>query len=379
MKILFWVSIALILYTYIGYPILVYLLSNFYKKRTIGKYIYPTVSLIVSAYNEGKNIENKLNSLLSMDYPEERLEILIGSDGSTDSTDSIVNRFIQEKPKFMLYFYRKERREGKPNMLNLLASKAKNDILIFGDCRQRLDERAVKEIVKYFEDPKVGSVSGELYYESDDKNKIAAGLGIYWKYEKFIRKSESRLGSMLGATGALYAIRRELFPDLPADLILDDVYIPMKIVDKGYRAIFDKRAKVYDKVFKESREEFLRKTRTLAGNYQLIYYLGYLFNPFKGKISWQFFSHKFLRLMVPFLLLAVFVSNIFIVKLSLFYGIFILLQITFYGLAILGGTFNTENKLFDVPHMFCVMNLAAVVGLYRFLHNKQEVTWEKAG
>lgn len=378
MKTLFLISLSLIIYTYFLYPIIIYLLSNFYKKRTIGKYIYPTVSILVSAYNEEKNINSKLRSLLALDYPEERLEILIGSDGSTDSTNEIVNRFINANPKFKLYLYNKGKREGKPSMLNLLVSKANNEILVFSDCRQRLDVKAVKEIVKYFEDSKVGSVSGELHYESNDANKTAAGLGLYWKYEKFIRKSESRMGSMLGATGALYAIRKPLFPQLPADLILDDVYVPLKIVEKGYRAVFDKRAKVYDKVFEQTDKEFLRKARTLAGNYQLFYYLRSLFNPFKGKISWQFFSHKFLRLTVPFLLIIVLVSNIFIVKTSYFYAIFFLLQVVFYGLAILGRFAKIENKVLDVPLMFCVMNAAAVVGLYRFLHNKQSVTWEKA-
>ncbi len=286
-----------------------------------------------------------------------------------------------------IWFFRQEPRKGKPSMLNVLAQQAKGDILVLTDARQRVDIGAIQELVKYFDDPKVGSVSGELHYESDTDNKTAAGLGMYWKYEKFIRKSESRMGSMLGATGALYAVRRDLFPLLPPDLILDDVFVPLKVIEKGFRAIFDKRAKVYDKVFSQPKEEFLRKCRTLAGNFQLFFYAPQVFNPFHGKIAWQFFSHKFLRLMVPFLLLALFVSNTAFVSrdsFSLlavsgnFYGFFFVAQVIFYLLAALGGMIKSGRKYLNVPHMFCVMNAAAVVGLWQFVFRKQNSLWKKA-
>lgn len=275
-------------------------------------------------------------------------------------------------------FFRQEVRRGKPDMLNFLVSKASGEILVFADARQRLDKNALSELVKYFGDPKVGCVSGILFYENENSElKAASGVGIYWEYEKFIRKSESRMGSMLGATGAFYAIRRELFPRLPADLVLDDVYIPLKIVERGYRAVFDKKAKVYDKIFADPKDEFLRKTRTLAGNFQLFYYLRNLFNPFKGKISWQFFSHKFLRLTVPFMLMLLFLSNLFILNNS-FYRVTLALQVIFYIFALLGAFRKRKNKVFDTARMFCLMNAAAVAGLFRFLMRKQGVMWEKA-
>lgn len=391
MKTIFWASVITICYVYIGYPVLIYLLSRFYKKPLRGKYIYPTLSILIAAYNEEKNIENKINSLLNIDYPTQRLEILIGSDGSTDNTNQIIER-VTKLPSHNVtskikIFIQKER-QGKPGMLSLLAENAAGEILVFTDARQKLDKNALKELVKHFSDEKVGSVSSALFYENENQdNKTGAGIGLYWKYEKFIRKCESRMGSMLGATGALYAVRKELFPALPKDLILDDVYIPMKIVEKGYRAIFDAKAKVYDKVFKNPKEEFLRRVRTLAGNFQLFFYLRGLFNPLKGKISWQFFSHKFLRLMVPFLLLVVFIGNIYIVlnlNLSLnllgnyFYRISLALQVIFYALALLGLIFKQKNRVLDIPYIFCVMNSAAVVGLYRLLAKKQDVLWQKA-
>lgn len=374
MKILFWFSVVVILYAYIGYPFIIYVLSLFYRKSLRGKYIYPRISVIISAYNEEKIIEEKIISLLQIDYPEERLEILIGSDGSTDSTDEIVSRFTNSR----IMLFRQEQRQGKPSMLNLLVAQAKGEILVFTDARQRLDRNALKELVKHFSDENVGSVSSALFYEDGEgAAKTQVGIGLYWEYEKFIRKCESRMGSMLGATGALYAIRRELFPVLPKGLLLDDIYIPMKIVERGFRAIFDKKAKVYDKVFKDPKDEFLRRTRTLAGNYQLFFHLKELFNPLKGKISWQFFSHKFLRLIVPFLLITLFVSNAFLFA-ERFYGALFILQCLFYLSAISGSLLKKKARVFDVPYMFCMLNAAAVIGLFRLLTRKQSILWEKA-
>jgi len=326
----------------------------------------------VSAYNEEMNIGSKIESLFQLDYPKERLEILIGSDGSTDKTAEIVSKY---KNKGIKLFTRSER-AGKPSMLNVLASKAKGEILLFTDSRQRLDKASLKELIKNFNDKDVGSVSAELLFE-DDNNKAGNGIGFYWRYEKFIRSCESSIGSMLGATGAMYAIRRKLFSKLPNNLILDDVYIPLKIVQKGYRAIFEPKAKIYDDVAKDAKEEFLRKTRTHSGNFQIFNYLKSLFNPFKSPVAWQFFSHKLLRFAGPYLLITLFASNLFLLH-SHFYIIFFILQVTFYVLALLGLIFKHANRIFDIPYMFCVMNSAAVVGLYMFLKNKHGVLWKKA-
>ena len=374
MKLLFLLSLITVLYTYIGYPVLIYLLSLFYKKPLRGKYIYPEVSIIVAAHNEEANIERKIKSLMSLDYPQKRYEILIGSDGSTDRTEEILSRYNNGN----LRVFKRSERRGKPAMLNMLIPEAKSEIVVLTDARQRLDKNTLSELVKHFTDQKVGSVSSALFYENGDQaQKTGTGVGMYWEYEKFIRKSESRMGSMLGATGALYAIRKKLFTKLPEDLLLDDIYIPMRIVEKGYRAIFDSKAKVYDKVFGDPKEEFLRRVRTLAGNFQLFYYLRGLFNPLKGKISWQFFSHKFLRLIVPLLLVGVFVSNLFLLQSQLYKFIFIL-QVCFYSFALMGLFFKAhKNRIFDLPYMFCLMNVAALVGLYKFITNKQGVLWRK--
>lgn len=371
MKLLFWTSILIIFYTYILYPLLIYVISHFCKQKVRGIYVYPTVSVLMSVHNEEKNIESKILSLLHLDYPDQRIEILIGSDGSTDKTEEIISKYASPRLKL----FRVEKRQGKPNMLNILVKEAKAEIIVFTDARQNLDKDCLKELVKNFADAKVGSVSAALHFE-DKQTKAGNGVGLYWKYEKFIRKYESAMGSMMGATGALYAIRRELFPELPTNLILDDVYIPMSIVQKGYRAIFDNKAKLYDRYSRNAKEEFLRKTRTLAGNFQLFMYMRWLLNPWKSPIAWQFISHKFLRLVVPFSLIAIFISNLFILH-NYFYWITLILQLVFYGLALIGCVYKGSNRLFDIPRMFCVMNSAAVAGLYRFITNKQGVAWER--
>lgn len=382
MKIIFWLSILTIIYVYIGYPLIIFLLSIFYKLPVRRTYPYPTVSIIMAVYNEEKNIESKIKTLLELDYPTSRMEILIGSDGSNDKTDQILSKYINPGRKEFsndvnerIKLHTLPSRSGKPTMLNLLVKEAKGEILVFTDARQILDKSSVDELVKNFADPKVGAVSAELYFE-DQNNKTANGVGLYWRYEKFIRERESKIGSMTGVTGALYAIRKELWTTLPKDLILDDVYIPLKIIHQGYRVIFDKKAKIYDRYSKNPKEEFLRKSRTLAGNFQLLLYFNWLMNPFKNLINWQFISHKFLRLLVPFLLIFIFVINFFLLT-DNFYRATLILQSVFYLLAVIGAVIKYPNPLLNVPQMFCVMNTAAVVGLYRFLRNKQGVLWER--
>jgi len=350
---------------------LVYFFS-FFGKRVNKKYIYPKVAIIMSLYNEEKNIERKVESLLQLDYPKEQIEVIIGSDGSTDRTNEMLSKYKSDSVKV----YIKSERGGKPNMLNRLVSMATGELLVFTDARQRIEKGALKELVANFNDEKVGCVSSELHFE-DESSKSGKGVGFYWKYEKFIRESESRIGSMLGATGALYAIRRKLFSEIPSDIILDDVYLPFEAIRAGYRAVFEPEAKIYDTVPETAKDEFNRKVRTHAGNFQVFRYFKDLFIPFKSPIAIQFFSHKLLRFVVPYLLVTLFISNLFILD-GWFYVFSFWSQILFYACALMAIFFKYPNKLFDIPHMFCVMNIAAVVGLARYLGRKHSVVWEKA-
>ncbi len=369
---LFWVAAAIVVYTYLGYPAAVYVASRFRPERAPDGPFEPAVSVLISLYNEEANVPVKLESLRALDYPRDLVQIIIGSDGSTDRTNDVLRQESALHPITVVY---RDQRAGKPAMLNTLAPMATGELLIFTDARQRLDAGALRELAKHFKDPGIGSVSGELLFE--DVSGKPAGVGLYWEYEKFIRRSESRLRSMLGATGALYAIRRELFTPVPPGLVLDDVFIPLKVVEQGYRAIFEPAARIYDRIAGNARAEFARKSRTLAGNFQLLRHFPWAVNPFNGLVAWQFFSHKVLRLFVPYCLLALLGANLFLLD-SAFYRATLAAQAAFYLCALAGAFTSRPIRVFDVPHMFCVMNWAAVVGLYRFLGGSQDVVWQKA-
>ncbi len=374
MKLLFWASFLGIVYTYFGYPLLLWVISSLFRKPVRQRVLEPSVSIVISAFNEEKDIEKKLLNLLNLNYPEEKLEILIGSDGGSDQTDEIVMRFRSTRVRFFRFI----KNSGKPQVLNALTDEAKGEIIVFTDSRQEFDREAIYALTKNFEDPKVGCVSGELYFKSsaDSSAAISDGMDAYWRYEKWLRKKESELSSMLGATGAIYAIRKALRPKLPADVLVDDMYIPFSIIQKGYRAVFESEAQAFDRPSEKGEQELKRKTRTLAGNYQIFAYFPGLFNPFTSSVAWQLFSHKFLRLMIPFLLITQFVSNIFLLPHPL-YLTFFAGQILFYGLAI-SEIKKTKKGIGYIPYTFCLLNYSAALGFIKFVTGKQKANWEKA-
>jgi poly-beta-1,6-N-acetyl-D-glucosamine synthase len=383
MQILFWYLLFLIVFCYFGYPILIYLFALIFKKVSQKSPIHPTISIIISAYNEEDCIENKITNLLSLDYPNSKLEIILGSDGSTDKTNEIINRFTS--PTLSFHYF--TQRRGKMATINDLVEKAQNEILVFTDARQSFEHNALRELVANFNDPSVGCVSGELCFKPlTSAGGTAKGINLYWKYEKFLRYCESQVHSMLGATGAIYAIRRELFNPIPQNVVLDDMFVPLKIIQKGFRAIFDPNAKAYDIVADNPKEEYRRKARTLYGNYQIFCLFSNLFNPLNSPIALQLFSHKFLRVVAPFLLILLFANNFCLVNSSLIYKVFMVGQIIFYLLAILGigtkhikyGFLSFVSKLCYVPYVFCLLNFSALVGFIRFAKQEQTVTWAKA-
>ncbi len=380
MKILFWVMISLVFYCYLGYPLLLILVSKYVKKTIKKGNKFPTVTIIISVCNEEKTIEHRLRNLFSLDYPREKLKIIIGSDGSTDRTNEIVRSFDDSR----IFLIEKSQRRGKIATLNTIVPHADSEILVFADARQFFSIDALRELVSNFSNPKVGCVSGELVFSKQD-GATGKGINLYWEYEKFIRSKESQIHSMLGATGAIYAIRRELYTPAPENTVLDDVFIPLKIIEKGYRAIFDEKARAYDEVADNPGEEYRRKVRTLSGNYQIFGMFAHMFNPFQSPIAIQMFSHKFLRVLIPFFMMATFIINLMLIHDPLF-RIIITLQVVFYFMATLGlllryqkqGVGKVILKVCYIPYVFCLLNFSAFVGFLRFITSKQEVTWEKA-
>lgn len=339
LKFVFWLSFFVIIYTYIGYPLLLSAWRSLRKKRVQKGEILPSVSVIVAVFNEERVIERKLKNLLDLNYPASHLEIIVSSDGSTDQTEAKVSRWQERHPNGpALLLLTAPNHIGKAAALNRAVSHARGEILLFTDARQLLDRNAVLELVSNFADDRVGAVSGELILMDRPGGQEAAGIGLYWRYEKWLRKMESDIDSMLGATGAIYAVRKALYDPISSETILDDVLIPMQAVFKGYRTVFEPNALAYDFVAKRTENEFARKVRTLAGNYQLLWSIDALWSWKRNRVFFQFFSHKVARLVVPFMLMLLLFSNLFLMQGV--YLVFLWLQLAWYGLALLGGVSN---------------------------------------
>ena len=374
-SVLFWSSAAVIAYTYAGYPLLVLGLSRARPKKTRTGPIdaEPSVSVVMASHNERGRIGDKLDNLLALDYPADKLQIIVVSDGSSDGTDDVVLAYARKHPGRVL-LERVESPSGKPTALNRGMTRATGDLILFCDTRQTVDKGALRALVAQFADPDVGAASGELYMPSEQ------GPGVYWKYEKLIRAAESKLDSLVGATGALYAIRRKLFRELPEDCLLDDVFTPMQIALRGYRVVFEPNAKIFD-VEASTEGEFARKARTLAGNFQLLRQLPKVLNPRRNRLFFQLVSHKLMRLVCPFALTTLFASNLVLVATGApgwpLYVATLAGQLGVYGLALRGALAGERaGKLSRVSHTFVVLNAAAVEGLRRFLTG--DLAWTSA-
>jgi len=376
-KIIFWLCGLLLSYTYVGYPVLAWVRAALRPRPPRAQDIEPTVTLIIVAHNEAARIAGRIQNLLALDYPRQRVEIVVGSDGSTDRTAQHARAWEQDGVSVVAF----ESRRGKPAVLNDLVRKARGEIVVLADARQRFDRDALRALVGPFADPAVGAVSGELILLSNDAGTpVGDGVGFYWRYEKFLRRHESLAGSTPGATGAIYAIRRELFEPVPDDTILDDVLIPLRIARRGYRVLFEPRARAYDRVTATGHEEFTRKVRTMAGKFQLFARERWLLSPFSNALWLQTVSRIGLRLLVPLFLAAAFITNLLLVREG-FYAATLVAQLLFYGAA--GGGYLLRNArrripLLIVPYVVCLLNWTIVVGLARFLTGRQTVTWDRA-
>jgi cellulose synthase/poly-beta-1,6-N-acetylglucosamine synthase-like glycosyltransferase len=373
---LFWGAFALLVYVYVGYPAVVWMRSRLFPRPVLRSSLQPHVSVVVVAHNEAHRIGRRIENLLSSEYPPERLSIIIGSDGSTDGTAECAARYADRG----VIVWNFGQRRGKAAVLNDLVARATGEIVVFADARQRFEPGAIAALVSNFADAAVGAVSGELHLRKRNGTSPAGeGTGFYWKYEKFIRANESWSGSTVGATGAIYAIRRALFEPIPHDTILDDVLIPVTIVRKGYRVLFEAEARAHDLIPTNPREDFIRKARTIAGMFQLFARQPWILNPLRSRVWFRALSHKALRLTIPVLHLLMVAANLALIS-SLWYQVIFAGQVMFYGAAI-AGHFQLRSPrrrmLFTIPHTMCLLGWATVVGLGRFVARRQRVTWER--
>ena len=346
--ILIWIALAFLLYVHVGYPFVLLVWRRLASRPVRKGFWEPSVSILIAARNERETIEAKILNCLQLDYPKEKLQVLLALDAPSDGTEEIAWKYADKIVKVSSF----SQHEGKAGTLNRAAASAKGDILVFADVRQQFDRRALSELVANFHDPSVGAVSGELMLMDESGREAADGVGLYWRYEKWIRAQEAEIHSMMGATGSIYAIRRELFTPIPPDTILDDVAIPMNIVLRGKRAVFDGSARAYDQVSASPQHEYARKVRTLAGNYQVLARMPALLSPLHNPVWLQFISHKVGRLLVPYFLVLLFVANLFALHGA--YLVLFCLQSAWYMMAFAGSLLSRRAPVPDAPRMVSV-------------------------
>ena len=367
-------SLVVVLYAYAGYPVILWVWSLFAQRPVSRTAITPRVSIVIAAWNESARLAARIANCLNQEYPFDRLEVIVVSDGSSDHTESVVGGF---DPRFVR-LVALATRQGKAVALNEGVAQATGDVIVFADARQQFSSTVVADLVANFSDASVGAVSGELILESGPENAGAEGVGMYWKLEKWIRRKESEIGSVVGVTGAIYAIRRALFTPLPSGTILDDLLVPMRIAMKGYRVLFEDRAKAYDQVSREYRDEFARKVRTLAGNYQAMALCPDLVNPRRNPLWFQFMSHKVCRLAAPFMLVMLFLSSAALAG-EFPYTVVFLAQVAGYSAALIGWGLiaaGVRERWTSAAYTFCLLNYAAFVGAIRFVR-RDPALWGK--
>ncbi len=385
----FWISVGGILYTYFGYPLLIFLFARLVAKSGTHQTSLPPVTLLIAAYNEENVIEEKIRNSLAIDYPKELFQVLIVADGSTDKTCEIAKRYI---PAGVDLLYQPERR-GKMAAINRALPQARGEIIIFSDANNLYPLDAICRLIGPFENPEVGAVTGAKVIQQGD-GSLGTSEGLYWKYESFIKKQESRLGSCTSAAGEMLAIRKDLYLPPPENVINDDFYIAMQIVRKGYRLVYVPEAKSIERVSPSAQDEITRRTRINAGRFQAIAMAKQILPLHRPLLVWQILSHKFLRPLVPFGMIGAALFNLLAVLFppksnNLFllgkpYSlIFLSLQILFYMLAWLGrdygnrGDQNRFLRLLYLPTFLTNSNWAALMGFFRFLRGRQSHVWER--
>jgi poly-beta-1,6-N-acetyl-D-glucosamine synthase len=370
----FWLAVAVIAYAYAGYFAWLWVRAKWRPRPVKRAAVNPLVSVVMVVRNEEAVLAEKLRNLLELDYPAERSQIVVVSDGSTDGTEAILREHARN-PQVLIML--NQLAGGKALGLNDGMNLAQGDIVVFTDARQRIERGAIRLLMENFADPEVGAVSGELMLGDPASGETGRGMGLYWRIEKRVRELEASAGSVVGATGALYAVRRELVVKVPADTILDDVFIPMNVARQGFRVVFDERARAWDAPDRGTQREFRRKVRTLTGNYQLLQLAPWLLRR-ENPLRFEFISHKLMRLMVPFALVAALITAAF--PPGPFFRVAFWAQTGFYGLSVLGWTgwnLGPVSRLGEVAYTFAALNMAALVAFANFVTGHKAV-WMQA-
>jgi cellulose synthase/poly-beta-1,6-N-acetylglucosamine synthase-like glycosyltransferase len=364
MSIVFWIALAGIVYTYAGYPCVAWLRARWWPKPWKSATFRPSLSIIMAVHNGERLLPWKLGHLSHLDYPN-LLEIIVVSDGSTDGTPDLLRKCENARIVTIIL----EEHQGKAAALNAGTTRARGEILLFVDIRPEIAPGAIGRLVSNFSDSRVGCATGNLVLRDQEHDRTTRAVGgLYWRYERWLRVCESLSDSTCGVYGGFYAIRRELAVPQPDGLILDDMFQPLSVIRQGFRCVIDEQATVIDSWPQRHEDEFRRKVRTLAGNFQLVQRAPWILTG-QNRALFQFISHKGMRLVVPYLFVLLFVSTLCAASDSAFYAAFLATQIVGWGLAVAGLYLQLPlfHRLASAASAVFLLNVAAVVGLYRFL------------
>jgi cellulose synthase/poly-beta-1,6-N-acetylglucosamine synthase-like glycosyltransferase len=378
-EILFWAAVLLIIYAYVGYPLLITLMSLVVNNKVDKGGIEPFVTLLITAYNEEKDIAAKLENSLALDYPKAKFEIVVASDGSTDATDEIVRGFAGNEAGVRVVLHRVEGRVGKTATQNSALKVCAGDIVVFSDAASLYDSKAIRAMVRNYADPEVGAVSGMYTYEN--KEGVSTGLAtmLFWNLENFIKSRQTRIRTITGCCGCIYSVRKNLYTDLPPTII-SDLVEPLMILQKGYRIVFEPEARALEETAGKSADEFKMRIRVIVRGMRGMLFAGKLYNPLKFPfVSFQLISHKLMRWLVPVFCIVAIISNAVLFPSSPLYALIFLGQLLFYSFAVLGFFLEKKGihkKIFYLPLYFCIVNIAALISMFKVFRGENIVTWQ---
>ena len=371
---LFFISICVTVYVYAGYPVMIFIVSLLRRKDVKKAFIEPHVTILIAAYNEDAHIGETIQNKLALDYPKDKLEIIVVSDESTDDTDKIVEGFHEENVRLI----RQVPRAGKTSALNLAVPHAQGSLLVFSDANSLYAADALKNLVRNFNDPGVGYVTGKMIYTNPDGSTIGDGCSAYMKYENWLRKYETRVESVVGVDGGIDAVRKALYQPMNSDQ-LPDFVLPLKVVDQGYRVVYESEAILKEPSLKDPQDEYRMRVRVSLRALWALHDMRHLlfFSSF-GIFAWQLWSHKVLRYMCFLFLLVAYISNFFLWPVGWIYKVFFVLQTIAY-LGALGSPYLEKrghpSRLFYFLYYFALLNIASAHAFFKFIKKEKMVTW----
>ncbi|MDT4965803.1 MAG: hypothetical protein QOJ64_540 [Acidobacteriota bacterium] len=375
MEICFWSGAALLFYTYAGYPLLVAAVSRFGTRVVRRAEWTPDVTVIITAYNEERDLAAKLENTLALDYPADKLEIIVASDCSTDRTDEITRQFGARGVRL----FRQSERLGKTSAQNAAVQEAKGDVILFSDATTLYNSDVLRAMLPNFADETVGCVAGRLVYVDSSKSSVGQGARSYWDYETFLKRHESRICSLIGASGCLYAVRRSayvaMYPEACSDFL-----IATKMVEQGLRAVYEPDAVCTEETNKRAGKELRMRVRIITQTFTDLWRHRGMMNPFRsGFYAVQLLSHKVMRYLVPVFLLLILIPSVVLARHSLFFTLVLVAQLCFYAAA--GASWIVEslgrrNRVLALPHYFVLANFASLVAYYKFLSGERYARWD---